>query len=79
MHAPSPPPRRPYLLCLRAGTASLAGQVQSPGRTFPRAMLLTIALVVVSYVLPLFIAAASTDIPYATWHDGTFTEVGVYA
>ncbi len=55
--------------------ASFAGEVRNPGYTYPRAMLVSIALIVVSYVLPITIGTLATDIPYAEWTDGTFTQV----
>jgi amino acid transporter len=56
--------------------ASFAGEVRNPGWTYPRAMLSAIALIVVSYVLPILVGTLATTIPYAEWKDGTFTEVG---
>lgn len=58
--------------------ASFAGEVRDPGRTYPRAMLVSIAIIVASYVLPILVGTltATTDIPYDSWTDGTFTEVG---
>lgn len=56
--------------------ASFAGEVRNPGWTYPRAMLSSIALIVVSYVLPILVGTLATTISYADWKDGTFTEVG---
>ncbi len=40
-------------------------------------MLAALGLIVASYLFPILIGAlARTDIPYASWTDGTFTEVG---
>lgn len=38
-------------------------------------MLLCIALVVMSYVLPIFVGTTATRLPYSSWEDGTFTKV----
>lgn len=98
--------------------ASFAGEVRDPGRTYPRAMLAALAIIVgtnwvvvcgwmwgwgwnwtlwngadghlpthtpkppsttsraVSYIFPILIGTlAATDVAYASWTDGTFTEV----
>ena len=55
--------------------ASFAGEVRDPGRTYPRAMLLCILLIVLSYIFPILVGALATDIPYASWTDGTFSDV----
>ena len=57
--------------------ASFAGEVQHPGKVYPRAMLLSIFIIVVSYVLPILIGATASNIPYSEWRDGTFTQVGM--
>lgn len=56
--------------------ASFAGEVRDPGRTYPRAMLASLAVIVTSYIGPILIGTlAATDVPYTSWTDGTFTEV----
>ncbi|MEW5303965.1 MAG: hypothetical protein WDW36_006608 [Sanguina aurantia] len=55
--------------------STLAGEVDNPGRTFPRAMLLGVFLVVTSYLLPL-LAALGTDANVGgDWRLGYFGKV----
>ncbi len=54
--------------------STFAAEVESPQRTYPQAMLLTLAAVIACYVLPV-LAAAATGIPPGTWTAGTWVEV----
>jgi len=54
---------------------ALAAEVQQPGRDFPRAMIVTIALVTVVYLLPLMVAVSLDDSNLERWTDGHFTVV----
>jgi amino acid transporter len=50
--------------------ASFAGDVQDPGRTFPRAMFGAIIMVVLGYLIPLLSALGATDSLPQDWVDG---------
>ena len=54
---------------------ALAAEVQNPGRDFPRAMIATIALVTVVYLLPLLVAISMDEANLEQWTDGHFTVV----
>ena len=54
---------------------ALAAEVRSPGRDFPRAMVATIVLVTIVYVLPLVVAISLDHHNLAKWTDGHFTVV----
>lgn len=54
--------------------STIAGEVVRPQRTFPRAMIATVALVALTYVVPV-IAAAPLGIPDARWETGAWVEV----
>jgi len=54
--------------------STIAGEVQRPQRTYPRAMLAAVALVALSYVLP--IAAVSlTKLSPTAWEAGSWAEI----
>jgi amino acid transporter len=55
--------------------ASFAGEVHNPGVVFPRAMMLSLALVWLSYVLPLLVALGASDTPQQDWKAGHLTVV----
>jgi len=57
------------------GVSTVAGEVERPERTYPRAMLLTVVAVTLVYLLPV-LAAASTGMPPAQWAAGAWVEVG---
>ena len=54
---------------------ALAAEVHRPGRDFPRAMIATILLVTLVYVLPLCVAISMDRTNLARWSDGHFTMV----
>ncbi len=54
--------------------STFAAEVEAPQRTYPRAMLLTLAAVVACYVVPA-LAATATGIPPGAWTAGTWVEV----
>lgn len=54
--------------------STFAAEVEAPQRTYPRAMLLTLAAVTACYVLPA-LAATVTGIPPGAWTAGTWVEV----
>lgn len=55
--------------------ASFAGEVHNPGVVFPKAMMLSLALVWLSYVLPLLVALGASDSPQEDWKAGHLTVV----
>jgi amino acid transporter len=53
--------------------STCAGEVRDPGRSYPRGLLAALALVTVTYVLPLT-AFAAVDVPHwASWKEGDFS------
>lgn len=55
--------------------ANFAGEVENPGAVFPRAMFLSLFLVVVSYFVPLLIAIGASDSSREDWTDGFLAKV----
>jgi len=55
--------------------STIAGEVESPQRTYTRAMFGAVALVVVSYLLPIG-AVARTGLDPNSWTDGGWVDVG---
>ncbi len=55
--------------------STVAGEVERPQRTYPRAMLAALALVVGTYVLPV-LAASRAGLAPARWTAGSWVEVG---
>jgi amino acid transporter len=49
-----------------------AGAIDDPRRTYPRAMMLTVALVAMTYSIPFFAASGVNQPPYETWSDGFY-------
>jgi amino acid transporter len=50
--------------------ASYSGEVENPGRTMPRAMLISVSMMISCYLLPLLVAIGSTDSTPQDWVDG---------
>ncbi|XP_076922237.1 putative polyamine transporter At3g19553 [Bidens hawaiensis] len=57
--------------------STLAGEVEDPSRTFPKALYGAVILVVCSYLIPLLVGTGSLDSDYGDWSDGYFAEVGM--
>lgn len=55
--------------------STLAGEVQNPNKTFPRALAGAVVLVVCSYIFPLLVGLGVTDDPSA-WQSGYLAVVG---
>ncbi|KAF0720612.1 Aste57867_169 [Aphanomyces stellatus] len=54
-----------------------AGEIVDPKRTYPRAMILTVVMIALTYIIP-FIAISGVDKPhYTTWEDGSYTSIGL--
>ena len=52
--------------------STLAGEVEDPGRTFPRAILMAGFLVAGCYLLPLLAGTGAVDVVRSEWEDGFF-------
>jgi amino acid transporter len=57
--------------------ASFAGEVRDPERVFPRAMFMSIIMVVLSYIIPLLAALGATDSTQEEWDAGYLTTAAV--
>ncbi|XP_038709344.1 probable polyamine transporter At3g19553 isoform X2 [Tripterygium wilfordii] len=57
--------------------STLAGEVENPSKTFPKALLGAVILVVSSYLIPLLAGTGALDSPSVEWSDGYFAEVGM--
>ncbi|KAK4800673.1 hypothetical protein SAY86_021160 [Trapa natans] len=56
--------------------STLAGEVENPSKTFPKALFGAVVLVVGSYLVPLLAGTGAVDSPSWEWSDGYFAEVG---
>ena len=54
--------------------ASFAGEVRDPEKVFPRAMFMSIVMVVLSYIIPLLAALGATDSTQSDWKAGYLTQ-----
>ena len=50
--------------------STMAGEVERPERTFPRALAVAVVLIAVSYLLPLMAATGATDASPDAWVNG---------
>ncbi|PWA75171.1 Amino acid/polyamine transporter I [Artemisia annua] len=57
--------------------STLAGEVEDPSRTFPKALYGAVVLVVCSYLIPLLAGTGSLDVESSEWSDGYFAQVGM--
>ncbi|KAJ0076869.1 hypothetical protein Patl1_35652 [Pistacia atlantica] len=57
--------------------STLAGEVENPSKTFPKALLGAVVLVISSYLIPLLAGTGALSTPSSEWSDGYFTEVGM--
>ncbi|KAK9286418.1 hypothetical protein L1049_014814 [Liquidambar formosana] len=57
--------------------STLAGEVENPSRTFPKALLGAVVLVVLSYLIPLLAGTGALNSAASEWSDGYFAEVGM--
>ncbi|CAA0827756.1 Probable polyamine transporter [Striga hermonthica] len=57
--------------------STLAGEVENPGRTLPKALFYALVLVVVSYFFPLLIGTGARNVPLdrELWSDGYFSDI----
>lgn len=60
--------------------STLAGEVQNPRETYPKALLVTALLVFASYILPLMVGvgmpAENKQNDWRSWHSGTLSKLG---
>ncbi|XP_056163561.1 probable polyamine transporter At3g19553 [Syzygium oleosum] len=56
--------------------STLAGEVENPSKTFPKALFGAVVLVVGSYLIPLLAGTGAVNTPASDWSDGYFAEVG---
>ncbi|KAF0912001.1 hypothetical protein E2562_012809 [Oryza meyeriana var. granulata] len=54
--------------------STMAGEVERPERTFPRALAVAVVLIAVSYLLPLMAAIGATNAPPEAWENGYFAD-----
>ncbi|OVA17088.1 Amino acid/polyamine transporter I [Macleaya cordata] len=57
--------------------STLAGEVENPSKTFPKALLGAVVLVVCSYLIPLLAGTGALESRASEWSDGYFAEVGM--
>ncbi|XP_031130259.1 probable polyamine transporter At3g19553 [Ipomoea triloba] len=57
--------------------STLAGEIDDPSRTFPKALLGAVAVVVSSYLIPLLAGTGALKSDPSQWSDGYFAEVGM--
>nr|GMD07198.1 probable polyamine transporter At3g19553 [Ipomoea batatas] len=57
--------------------STLAGEIDDPIRTFPKALLGAVAVVVSSYLIPLLAGTGALKSDPSQWSDGYFAEVGM--
>ncbi|KAK7820014.1 putative polyamine transporter [Quercus suber] len=57
--------------------STLAGEVENPSKTFPKALFGAVVLVVLSYLIPLLAGTGATNSAPSDWSDGYFAEVGM--
>lgn len=55
--------------------STLAGEIDKPQRTFPRALLAAGLLTSVAYLMPLLAGTGSLDAPYSEWDSGFYADV----
>ncbi|CAL1379456.1 unnamed protein product [Linum trigynum] len=56
--------------------STLAGEVENPSKTFPKALFGAVVLVMCSYLIPLLAGTGALTTPWSQWSDGYFAEVG---
>ncbi|KAG8650698.1 probable polyamine transporter At3g19553 [Manihot esculenta] len=57
--------------------STLAGEVENPSKTFPKALFGAVILVVCSYLIPLLAGTGALKNSSSDWTDGFFAEVGL--
>ncbi|MCL7029714.1 hypothetical protein MKW94_026834, partial [Papaver nudicaule] len=59
------------------GVSTLAGEVENPSKTLPKALLGAVVLVICSYLIPLLAGTGALESKPSEWSDGYFAEVGM--
>lgn len=54
--------------------ATVANEVENPQKTYPRVMLLTLGIILLSYMIPV-LAVWSTHLPQAAWDNGSWATI----
>lgn len=54
--------------------STLAGEVDRPQRTFPKALLAAGVLTSAAYLVPLLVGTAALDVPYSSWDNGFYAD-----
>lgn len=57
--------------------STLAGEVDKPRETFPKALLAAVVLVTLSYLIPLLAGTGAFALEQSNWEDGYFAEVAM--
>ncbi|MCD9559694.1 hypothetical protein HAX54_017856 [Datura stramonium] len=57
--------------------STLAGEVEDPSRTFPKALLGAVVLVALSYIIPLLAGTGALNSNSSEWSNGYFAEAGM--
>ncbi|ETP43344.1 hypothetical protein F442_09882 [Phytophthora nicotianae P10297] len=57
------------------GMSVFGGEVRNPGQTYPRAMLISVLLIALTYLMPLFGAIVFNSPNWTTWDDGSFSSI----
>ncbi|XP_057811487.1 probable polyamine transporter At3g19553 [Salvia miltiorrhiza] len=57
--------------------STLAGEIENPSRTFPRALLGAVVVVVCSYLVPLLAGTGAVETDSSEWSDGYFAQIGM--
>ncbi|KAG8368058.1 hypothetical protein BUALT_Bualt15G0005900 [Buddleja alternifolia] len=55
--------------------STLAGEVENPGRTLPKALFYALILVVIGYFFPLLIGTGGVPLNRDLWNDGYFSDI----
>ncbi|KAH6771852.1 Amino acid permease family protein [Perilla frutescens var. hirtella] len=57
--------------------STLAGEIENPSKTFPRALLGAVVVVVCSYLVPLLAGTGAVETDSGDWSDGYFAQIGM--
>ncbi|KAL6525930.1 hypothetical protein OROHE_015454 [Orobanche hederae] len=57
--------------------STLAGEIENPSRTFPKALFGAVVLVVCSYLIPLLAGTGAVETDPGEWSDGYFAQIGM--
>ena len=55
--------------------STFAGEVDNPSRTYPRAMVLSVAMMTLAYIVPLGVGAGVDNSEWPCWHNGALSHV----